>query len=433
MSRAHTEHFIGLEWLRFLLGVYVVIFHTLHTYPDEQKLPWMQDLAGVGFFATSSFFVLSGFLLAHVYCRHGQLREPGRSFLSRRFANLYPLHLFSLLLTVSVIFVISNLGIPPDDTKASLRFVIYDTNEDLGGASREILEHWMSDGELLLNSVLQLLMLHAWNPYYLTFNPPLWSISTLFFFYLTFPFLAPRLMVVKHKWAWLTALMVIYLIPPVWMIYSEEYGMPITGMLHRMPLVRLPEFLSGIVLYALFRQHRDAGHEPGPLGKALLGGFALACFLGAAWLVKGEQFWYFLLHNGLLLPSQLALIYVCALIVTPASERVRHWSKRLGAASLPLFVLHVPAFTLFSRSEKLLGVASPGCFENWQACALRAGEQPLSIWLYPLFLLLTIALCVWAQENAVVPMRQWMLKYLPVTQRTQRSVDTSEQRNHLPQ
>ena len=414
MSRANTEHFIGLEWLRFLLGVYVVIFHTLHTYPDEAKLAWVQDLAGVGFFATSSFFVLSGFLLAHVYCKRGQMREPARSFWSRRFANLYPLHIFSLLLTVSVIAVISTLGIPPDDTKASLRFVIFDTNEDLGGASRETLEHWMSNGELLLNTLLQLFMLQAWNPYYLTFNPPLWSISTLFFFYLTFPLLAPRLMRTRYKLGWLVVLMVLYLLPPLWVIYSEEYGMPITGMLHRMPLVRLPEFLSGIVLYGLFRQLRDAGHEHGALAKVLLVTFALACFLAAAWLVKGEQFWYFLLHNGLLLPSQLALVYACALIATPRSERLRHWSKRLGAASLPLFVLHVPAFTLFSRTEKLLGVASPACFENWQACAVQAGDQPLSLWLYPLFLLLTIALCVWAQENAVVPARNRLLKHLPV-------------------
>ena len=87
MTRIGKEHFIGLEWLRFLLGVYVVVFHTLHNYPSEQKPSWLVDLTGVGFFATSSFFVLSGFLLAHVYCRQGQLREPARSFWSRRFAK----------------------------------------------------------------------------------------------------------------------------------------------------------------------------------------------------------------------------------------------------------------------------------------------------------------------------------------------------------
>ena len=44
----------------------------------------------------------------------------------------------------------------------------------------------MNNRELAFNFILQLLMLHARNPLYLTFNPPLWSISTLFFFYLCF-------------------------------------------------------------------------------------------------------------------------------------------------------------------------------------------------------------------------------------------------------
>jgi peptidoglycan/LPS O-acetylase OafA/YrhL len=213
----------------------------------------------------------------------------------------------------------------------------------------------------------------------------------------------------------LVAITLIYLIPPLWVIQSQEYGMPYTGMLHRMPLLRLPEFLAGILLYGLFRQLRDSGQEPRLGARLLLGSFCLACFGAAVWLLKGEQYWYFLLHNGLLLPAQLALVYLCALIATPHSDRLRRWSRRLGAASLPLFVLHVPAFVLFSRSEKLLAVASPDCFGHWASCAAQAGEQPLSLWFYPLFLLLAIALCVWAQENAVVPARKWLLKRLPVS------------------
>nr|WP_272889105.1 acyltransferase [Stutzerimonas stutzeri] len=399
--------------MRFSLGMYIVCFHTLHNYADD--LPgWLAGMTGVGFFATSTFFVLSGFLLAHVYCQQGQLREPGRSFLSRRFANLYPLHLFSLALTGLVLFIIAKLGIPPDDVKATLRFVVYDTHEDLGDASRETLEHFMGNGELLLNFVLQLLMLQAWNPYYLTFNPPLWSISTLFFFYLTFPLLAPRLMNLRHKALWLGVVMAIYLIPPLWVVQQHEYGIPFTGMLHRMPLLRLPEFLAGILLYGLFREMQTHDRLPRLGGRLLMAGLVLVCFVGAIWLLKGEKYWYFLLHNGLLLPSQLALIYLFALISTPASAGLIRWSQRLGAASLPLFVLHVPVFILFSRSEKLLAVFSPGCIEAWSDCAAQAGEQSLSLWFYPLYLILTVAICLWAQEHAVVPTRKRLLRWLPV-------------------
>jgi len=238
---ARTEHFIGLEWLRFLLAIYVVLFHTVHAYVEDEPT-WLSELAGVGFFATSSFFVLSGFLLAHVYCRQGELREPARHFLGKRLANLYPLHLFSLLLTAIVLTIIAKLGIPPDDAKASLRYVVYDTNEELSGEARDALEYFMNNRELTFNFILQLLMLHAWNPLYLTFNPPLWSISTLFFFYLCFPLLAPRLMRLRHKGWWLLAIAALYLLPPLWAIQQDAYGIPVTGMLHRMPLLRLPEF-----------------------------------------------------------------------------------------------------------------------------------------------------------------------------------------------
>lgn len=175
------ERFIGLEWLRFLLGLYVVVYHTLHTYPKEQKFPGLDELTSLGFFATSTFFVLSGFLLAHVYARSGRLRESARSFWTKRLSNLYPLHLFSLLLSILVLLALSHLGIGPELDKATPRFVIYDTNEVLGRTHPELFLHWMSNTELFVNSILQILLLQAWNPYYLTFNAPLWSLSTLMF------------------------------------------------------------------------------------------------------------------------------------------------------------------------------------------------------------------------------------------------------------
>ena len=306
--------------------------------------------------------------------------------------------------------VIAKLGIPPDDAKASLRYVVYDTNEELSGEARDALEYFMNNRELAFNFILQLLMLHAWNPLYLTFNPPLWSISTLFFFYLCFPLLAPRLMRLRHKGWWLLAIAALYLLPPLWAIQQDAYGIPVTGMLHRMPLLRLPEFLAGILLCGLFREWRAAGGQLGIAARLALGAFVLASFLATVWLLKGERYWYFLLHNGLLLPAQLALVWLCALIATPRSAAVVGWSQRLGAASLPLFVLHVPVFILFSRSEKLLGAVSAECLEDWADCVAQAGELALTPAFYPLYLGLCIVVCVLAQERAVVPVRQFLLR-----------------------
>ncbi|EMH4721031.1 acyltransferase [Pseudomonas aeruginosa] len=406
------ERFIGLEWLRFLLGLYVVVYHTLHTYPKEQKFPGLDELTSLGFFATSTFFVLSGFLLAHVYARSGRLRESARSFWTKRLSNLYPLHLFSLLLSILVLLALSHLGIGPELDKATPRFVIYDTNEVLGRTHPELFLHWMSNTELFVNSILQILLLQAWNPYYLTFNAPLWSLSTLMFFYLAFPFVAPRLMRSRHKWKVLALVWLVYLIPPALVVASESYGIPWTGLLHRNPLLRLPEFLGGILAYGLFRGYRDRGMVPGRGLLAALVALVVAAFLVADYLfTQGAKHWYFLLHNGLLLPAQLLLVCLCALPADPKSAFVRHWSPRLGAASLSLFALHVPMFTLFSRSERLIAV--PGrCLDDWRACTEAAAALPSSLLYYPLFLVLLAAFCVLFQERGVVPVRKWLVRRL---------------------
>ncbi|MDQ6229673.1 acyltransferase, partial [Pseudomonas aeruginosa] len=88
-----------------------------------------------------------------------------------------------------------------------------------------------------------------------------------------------------------------------------------------------------------------------------------------------------------------------------------HWSPRLGAASLSLFALHVPMFTLFSRSERLIAV--PGrCLDDWRACTEAAAALPSSLLYYPLFLVLLVAFCVLFQERGVVPVRKWLVRRL---------------------
>lgn len=234
------------------------------------------------------------------------------------------------------------LAVPPEGQVASARFVIYDTNDP--AADPETLRHYMTNAQLAFNGLLQVLMLQAWNPYFLTFNAPLWSLSTLFFFYLTFPLLAPRLLNSRHPWLWMGIVCLLYLLPPIWVIWQQQFGMPYTGLLQRGPIFRLPEFLAGILGYALFRHYRQKDRLPLTKGqRSALALFISVNFLVATWLfTKGEAYWYFLLHNGLLLPAQVGLVCLSALAREPDSAWLRHWSPRLGAASLSIFALHVP-------------------------------------------------------------------------------------------
>ncbi|MED5499548.1 MAG: acyltransferase [Pseudomonadota bacterium] len=403
------ERFIGLEWLRFLLGLYIVIFHTLHNYPSIRD--WSHYVTDIGFFSTSAFFVLSGFLLTHVYLDSSyQMREPPRSFWLKRFSNLYPIHIGSLLLAMAVSALVGYLAIAPGDSDISLRFVVYDVNNDIGQLDWKSLNHTMGSLETGINLLLNFTLLHAWNPLYLTFNPPSWSISALFFFYLTFPWLAPRLRRVLHPRRAMLLVNLVYLIPPLYVILTTDYGVPETGILHRNPLIRLPEFAAGILLCTFYAQRKAQGRLMTlPQCCLTLLAVAVSVILAVTLLGLGHA-WYYALHNGLLLPAQLALIYVAAHWGEPRSRRLMRWATRLGGASLPMFALHVPLYAVFSRVERVLS-GDPGlCRTDFQGCLAAAGE--LHLWLYPLFLVLTVLFCVLFQEQFVVRVRKFLLRHL---------------------
>lgn len=74
------ECFIGLEWLCFLFGLYVVVYYILYIYLKEQKFFGFDELISLGFFVISIFFVFFGFFLVYVYVCSGWLCESVCSF-----------------------------------------------------------------------------------------------------------------------------------------------------------------------------------------------------------------------------------------------------------------------------------------------------------------------------------------------------------------
>lgn len=411
----HTKpHFAGLEWLRFFLAILVMVYHTAPNFPQLDRVPWLKDAFSMGFYATSTFFVLSGFVLAHVYFNNNEMREPARSFWLKRFCNLYPIHIVALLASVLVLLLMHRLSIPPEGPSATPRFVIYDTNDISGQTDPELYRHYMSNKELGLNAVLQLFMLQAWNPLYLTFNAPLWSLSTLFFFYLVFPYSAARLLQVRHIKLAIAILCLVYLLPPLYVISHALWGMPWTGLLQRFPPLRLPEFLCGILCYSLFRRHHQQGYRPGNLGRILLSLFVLCCFSAGAWLYtqRPEHIWYPLLHNGLLLPSQLTLVYLCAWLPDPHASWLQRGLPRLGASSLSIFALHVPLFNLWITFEPLLRSMVSDRHGNWQDWVSKADNIVPSLIGYAVFMMLVVWICVHFQEQFVAKARKVMLRHV---------------------
>lgn len=388
------EHLNGLELLRYLLGMYIVLYHTFH----YQGVPeWCRRLAEMGFAATSSFFILSGFILSYVYLSENgtqdvKLKEKKRSFLWKRFANLYPIHIFSLFFTLVVVYSMSQLVIDPKDASASIRYVMYDSNNY---TPVEKLHHYMSNAEMTIAFIMNALLVHSWNPYYLTFNAPAWSISTLFFMYLVFPFLAPYLSKLKRPILGLLFMNVLYLVLPMIFIINGLFDMPYTGILNRNPIARLPEFLSGVLLCAVYFSLKNRNIKIDTLkARVVMAAVALILFgLGNIllhnpdWITRKGNASYYLLHNGLLLIPECLVILIFASFKLNKSRML----SLLGGASLPLFALHIPIYHIFTRTELYF-------------------LDEYKLYFYPLFLVLVTVICVLFQEKLVVPTRKAILK-----------------------
>lgn len=387
------EHLNGLEVMRYLLGIYIVLYHTFN-YEGMSK--WLRVPVEMGFIATSSFFILSGFILSYVYLSGNGtsniiLKETKKSFITKRLANLYPIHIFSLLFTLVVVYVVSVIQISPKDTLASIRYVMYDSNNY---TPIEKLHHFMSNTEMFLAFLMNATLTQSWNPYYLTFNAPAWSISTLFFMYILFPYIAPYLSKLKRPVLALLITNLVYVALPIIFIINSWFDMPFTGILNRNPIARLPEFISGILLCNLYFYLKDRNIDLNSLKvRAYMIAFMSICFYLSSillhnpdWITKEGNASYYLLHNGLILIPECVLVLFFTTLKLPKSK-ILMW---LGGASLPLFALHIPIYLIFSRVELYVSGSN-------------------NILFYPLFLLMVTIICILFQEKIVVRTRKKIL------------------------
>ncbi len=125
------------------------------------------------------------------------------------------------------------------------------------------------------------------------------------------------------------------------------------------PLIRLPEFLAGIALCALYHRNKISNSLPERkhmifMFSLLVSGLFLAKILleyASVELNSGNIF-YHLFHNSILLPLELLLIYY--LVNINHNQFFENIAKRLGFASLSMFALHIPTYAIFIRVQKYL-------------------------------------------------------------------------------
>ena len=384
---------VGLDAMRFVLAVYLMVFHTIHEYPQAHRLPflWLTDLGG---FSTSSFFILSGFILTYVYIdgSAGGVYGGTRKFLVKRLSEIYPIHFIGLLLFALVALV---------STRPFNSFLLPSL---VVGQHQQAIE--LSAGPATFNWLLNVSLLQVWSGRYSSINGPSWSLGCLLFFYLVFPMLAPRLTKVRRKGIALVAVWLAYLVPPFTMILIGAYGPLAVGTMEHNPLVRIPEFMSGILLYSLYA----SGHLRWILGsrwrKAAAAAFVLSSFLLASYLfANGPVYLLYIIHNGALLPAELVLVALCADAAVP--QWAHRTVSRLGNAALSIFAIHSALFAIAIKGLKLLAINEPiwQCATHFSACAASTKAIEPSMQSYPLYLIVTVVVAVLFQERCFVPIR----------------------------
>lgn len=340
-----VPHLAPLTALRFFAALLVVAHH-FAPYPllwerlsQEPTLRGrLCSLALTGFVGVDLFFVLSGFILAYSYLApSGRLRGTPRAFWRARFARVYPLYLLAY-------------------AAAAAPFA------------------WQHDPRAspLPTAVAALTLTQAWLPWAAsTWNPPGWSLSVEALFYALFPLLLPALARLPRRryplafaalWIACCAVPLAYVTRPdaslVW-LWAIVYN----------PLLRLPEFLIGVLAGLLFvgreRAGADAPRQPrrspylpyaGP-GTLLI---AVAVLTTAApWLRP-------FLRSGALDPLFALAIYALAAGGGPvASFLARPLPRLLGEASYAMYIVHWPLWDWLTR---LMGVSTPAARASWAFC-----------------------------------------------------------------
>ena len=166
-----SRNLIGLDLLRFLLSVTILIVHFPHFYYpfinletlNRSTLPfasWLGLIYHFGGFAVEIFWMISGICFFHFYST--LIKEKKilfYQFLGLRFSRLYPLHILTLFIVAILQYYYH------------IRFgntFIYQNNDGM-------------------HFILNILMINFWNAKFgLSFNGPFWSVSVEVFVYVIF-------------------------------------------------------------------------------------------------------------------------------------------------------------------------------------------------------------------------------------------------------
>jgi peptidoglycan/LPS O-acetylase OafA/YrhL len=317
-----VEHLPSLTPLRGIGALWVTVFHFGLGFPNVHA----SDCGFVreGYLAVDMFFVLSGFVISHVYkdsfARECTEREYC-DFLKARIARIYPLHFIMLMVFLAAV-ALENAGI-------SLAG---------GGIGPVTLTGEHSVAGLFAN----LAMLQGLWARGLSWNNPAWSISLEFIAYLLFPLLFPWLWRSRPRGKAIAGLLVfVALAGLAWQTgdnFNQWNGVPAI-------LRCLPEFLLGVLVYIFYYQ--------GLFARLLASDLALALILAVLCV----------LVHGVASDLGIVLLFPWLIVAAVRNEGLlRHLLNAaplrwLGDVSYSLYLIHwFVLFALVQSPQRLAGL-----------------------------------------------------------------------------
>ena len=234
-----------LTSLRFFAAIWVVMFH----YWPHLAVTGTPALVAKGYLGVECFFVLSGFILCHVYL---PAFEAGRfkwgDFIWARIARIYPLHIATLIAMGLMAGTALAVGMPVDANVLSLPAL---------PANLAMVQAW------------GLAPVAGW-------NHPSWSISAEWFAYLAFPVFAIAAIAVR-RWPGVAVAGALALLAVLYVGFERITGFPLTQATISWGALRIvPCFALGCALFLAWRVSA-ADRRKALAGAALFGLGALAC------------------------------------------------------------------------------------------------------------------------------------------------------------
>lgn len=299
-SRAPLPAIAGL---RFYAAMHIVLLHTLRA---GWLPPEVARLTKWGASTASLFFILSGFILTYAYAAPGGgLRVPAREFLRRRLVRLYPAAMVCHLIAVPLVWT------------------------TYGPVERWLRAAATAGGVQAF-----------WPAFANSFDSPAWSLSYLALGYLLLPSVLRR----TAEWAprrlvgGMAVLWAAMLAPAAALVIAQPANPLWRTALFTFPLVRLPEFLFGVLLARLLLS-REWPRLPAWVAPAAAAALVATLVLTPAVLFPMN-------HNGLWAPLHAVLLWALAVGSAGWMHAILGAapSRRLGEASLAIYLLHVPLY-----------------------------------------------------------------------------------------